>query len=194
TIAVLGCGLNVNYPPGNRSLQEQIASSGVVLTEFPLDATPLPQNFPQRNRIISGLSLGTIVVEAPEKSGALITANYALDQNREVFAIPGNIGSPYSRGCHRLIKEGACLVESVTDILDELAVGPVSRETAVRKAEPALSAVEQRLLEIVPYQPLHIDEIIRSSGLPAEDIWPCLLNLELKGCLQQLPGKHFTRV
>lgn len=194
TIAVLGCGLNISYPPGNRDLRDRIASSGVVISEFPLDAAPLPQNFPQRNRIISGLSLGTVVVEAPEKSGALITANYALEQNREVFAVPGNIGSPYSRGCHLLIKDGAKLVESVADILDELAVRPVSRETAGEETEPDLSPQERRLLDLVPYQPQHIDEIIRLSGLPAEDIWTCLLNLELKGCLRQLPGKYFIRV
>lgn len=164
------------------------------MSEFPLDTSPLPQNFPQRNRIISGLSLGTVVVEAPEKSGALITANFALEQNREVFAVPGNVDSPYSRGCHRLIKDGAKLVESVADIMDELAVGPVSRETVEEKMEPDLSPGERRLLELIPYQPQHIDEIIRLSGLPAEDIWASLLSLELKGSLRQLPGKYFTRV
>ncbi len=194
TVAVLGCGLNKNYPPGNRDLRDQILCSGMVISEFPLDTNPLPQNFPQRNRIISGISLGTVVVEASEKSGALITANYALEQNREVFAVPGNIGSPYSHGCHLLIKEGAKLVESVTDILEELAVEPVSQEKVEETTRVELTPAESRLLELLPYQPLHIDDILRLSDLKAEDIWACLLNLELKGYLRQLAGKYFTRV
>ena len=194
TVAVLGCGLNIDYPFRNRDLRDRIASSGLVISEFPLDTNPLPRNFPQRNRIISGLSLGTVVVEAPLKSGALITANYALEQNREVFAVPGNIGSPYSVGCHRLIQDGAKLVETVADILEELAVGPVGRQAGVEEKKPILSLQERHLLELIPYRPQHVDEIMRSSGLPVEELWPTLLNLELKGCLQQLPGKYFTRV
>ncbi len=194
TVAVLGCGLNIDYPFRNRDLRDRIASSGMIMSEFPLDMPPLPQNFPQRNRIISGLSLGTVVVEAPDKSGALITANFALEQNREVFAVPGNIDSPYSRGCHRLIRDGAKLVETVADILDELPVSSVNRETRKEKTEPDLSLPEQDLLELVPYRPEHIDQIIRSSGLPAQTVSAGLLNLELKGFLRQLPGKYFIRV
>lgn len=194
TVAVLGCGPERCYPPRNADLMAAMINSGAVLSEFPLDTNPLPQNFPQRNRIISGLSLGTVVVEATEKSGALITAQYALEQNREVFAVPGNVGSPYSRGCHRLLREGARLVETVGDILEELAVGPVFRETAVStQPEAKLAEEERRILELVPYQPLHMDEIIRLSGESAAYVGPLLLTLELKGFLRQLPGKYFSR-
>jgi DNA processing protein len=197
TIAVLGCGPERCYPPGNTSLYQSISEQGIVLSEFPLDTRPLPQHFPRRNRIISGLSLGTVVVEATEKSGALITAHCALEQNREVFAVPGNVGSPYSRGCHRLLREGARLVETVRDIIDELAVGPVVVEAAAAvSSAPAitLAGEEQRILELIPYQPIHMDEIVRLSGASAALIGPILLNLELKGCLRQLPGKYFCRI
>jgi DNA processing protein len=195
TIAVLGCGPERCYPPVNTALYKTISESGIVLSEFPLDTKPLPQHFPQRNRIISGLSLGTVVVEATEKSGALITAHYALEQNREVFAVPGNVGSPYSRGCHRMLKEGARLVESVRDILDELALAPLSGEAAAAsRQEITLPGEEKRILELIPYQPLHMDEIIRLSGISAAMVGPVLLNLELKGYLHQLPGKYFCRV
>lgn len=195
TVAVLGCGPERCYPPRNAGLMEEIIAGGAILSEFPLDTRPLPQHFPRRNRIISGLSLGTVVVEATARSGALITAHYALEQNREVFAVPGNIGSPYSRGCHRLLREGARLVESAADILDELAVGPVpAQAAAAQQREVELSGEEKSILELIPYQPLLMDEIIRLSGLSAARLGPLLLSLELKGLLRQLPGKYFTRV
>ena len=194
TIAVLGCGVDICYPPGATRLMEQICMAGVAASEFPLGTLPLPQHFPQRNRIISGLSLGTIVVEAPLKSGALITAHYACEQNREVFAVPGNVNSPYSRGCHRLIKEGACLVETVEDIMAELAVGPVTIPASESTAPIALAPAEQKMLALVPYQPVSLDRLVRDSGFPAEQVGALLLNLELKGLLRQLPGKYLIRV
>lgn len=194
TVAVLGCGLDRCYPPANAGLLKEIRASGLVLTEFPLDARPLPGHFPQRNRIISGLTLGTVVVEAPLKSGALITANIALEQNREVFAVPGPVSSPYSRGCHKLLKEGARLVESCADILDELSMipavnVPAQAEKGIRCTEP-----EEKLLQAIPYQPLHIDDLIALSGLGAERMASLLLELELKGLIRQLPGKYFSRL
>ncbi len=195
TIAVLGCGVDICYPSSAARLKAQIAVGGVVTSEFPLGTAPLPQHFPQRNRIISGLSLGTVVVEAPAKSGALITANYACEQNREVFAVPGNVNSPYSRGCHRLIKEGACLVETVEDILAELTIGPV----AVPLPDPATTKInlppgEQEILNLIPYQPVSLDWLVRESGLSVEQAGVLVLSLELKGFLRQLPGKYLVRV
>jgi DNA processing protein len=193
TVAVLGCGLDRCYPPSNTGLMKAISGCGAVLSEFPLDTLPLPQHFPQRNRIISGLSLGTVVVEATAKSGALITANYALEQNREVFAVPGPVDSPYSRGCHRLLKEGARLVESCADILEEFQMIPSAAAAAAAGSESSCTVDEENLLNLIPYQPLHMDELIRLSGFTAEQISALLLGLELKGLIRQLPGKYFSR-
>lgn len=199
TVAVLGCGVDYCYPPGNEELMDQIIASGAVVSEFPPGTKPSASYFPRRNRIISGLSLGTVVVEATAKSGALITANYALEQNREVFAVPGNVGSPYSRGSHRLIKEGARLVETAADILEELYLGPASGcpgevQLTIEGAALNLTAEEKAVLAVIPYQPLHIDNIIRESGLKASQASALLLSLELKKVIRQTPGKYFTRV
>ena len=195
TAAVLGCGLDLCYPPQNRKLMEEIALNGAVISEFPLGTQPLAANFPQRNRIISGLTLGTVVVEATAKSGSLITANFALEQNREVFAVPGNIGSPYSRGCHRLIKEGARLVESAADILAELNISEGREEQlTLSLPEPELAEDEKRLLQLIPYYPLHIDDLIRSGAFSAALISSLLLSLELKKLIRQTPGKYFCRI
>lgn len=195
TAAVLGCGLDLCYPPQNRKLMGEIASEGLIISEFPLGTQPLAANFPQRNRIISGLTLGTVVVEATAKSGSLITANYALEQNREVFAVPGNIGSPYSRGCHRLIKEGARLVESAADILAELTLTEGCEEQlALSLPEPELTNDEKILLQLIPYYPLHIDDLIRTGTFSAAVTSSVLLSLELKNLIRQTPGKYFCRI
>ncbi len=195
TVAVLGCGLDSCYPSGNRELMKRIAASGAVVSEFPVGEKPLPKNFPRRNRIISGMSLGTIVVEATAKSGSLITAHYALEQNREVFAVPGNVGSPYSRGCHRLLKEGARLVESAADVLDELALeNRYEEQLSIDFPAVDLLPVEKSALELIPYQPMHMDDIIRLTDSSAAKTSIILLNLELKRKIRQMPGKYFCRI
>jgi DNA processing protein len=195
TAAVIGCGLDRCYPPQNKDLMEEITGNGIILSEFPLGTEPLPHHFPQRNRIISGLTLGTAVVEATAKSGAIITANFALEQNREVFAVPGNVGSPYSRGCHRLIREGALLVESAADILEELCINPsAGRQLTIGQVSCSLTEDEKKLLNLIPYHPMHMDKIIQLSGMSAAETSACLLQLELKNSIRQTPGKYFSRV
>lgn len=200
TIAVLGCGLDTCYPPENRTLMVKISESGAVISEFPPGSEPFPQNFPRRNRIISGLSAGTIVIEAGERSGALITTDFALEQGREVFAVPGGIKSPYSKGCHKLIKEGAKLVEKVADILEELQFSPeneavISQTKTFEKVDDQgqLNVDEIKLLEVIPYEPLTLEEIVRMSKMSISAVNTLLLNLELKGIIKQLPGKYFVR-
>lgn len=199
TVAVLGCGVDTCYPPRNAELMERIVNEGALLSEFPPGTKPRPAHFPQRNRIISGLSLGTVVVEATAKSGSLITANYALEQNREVFAVPGNVGSPYSLGSHRLIKDGARLVESASDILEELYIGAsfgldTEEQLTIDMVSANFTPEEKTLLGSIPYQPIHIDNIIRQSGLKASEVSTTLLSLELKKSIRQTPGKYFSRI
>lgn len=199
TIAVLGCGLDIAYPPENKNLMEQIANQGAVLSEFPFGTEPHKMNFPIRNRIISGISAGVLIIEAGEKSGALITANCALEQGREVLAIPGNIYSPTSRGTNQLIKQGARLVEGVEDILEELGIsaGEHSSGTAGSQSPPSnikLTREEGKIYALLSYDPVPIDVIIQKSGLCPQDIHTILLTLEMKGIIKQLPGKLFIRV
>lgn len=175
TIAVLGSGLSNIYPYRHRSLAEQIAQNGVVLSEFPLTMKPLPHHFPQRNRIISGLSLGTLVVEATLNSGSLITARLAAEQNREVFAIPGSIRNPLSSGCHALIKEGAKLVESMGDIIAELGNG-------------TLDADEQKLLACIGFEATSIDQLVKRSGFEVSTVASLLLSIELQGYIKPMPN------
>lgn len=199
TIAVLGCGLGVIYPPESGPLREEIGRAGAVLSEFPLFAKPERLNFPVRNRLISGLSLGTLVVEAAAQSGALITANFALEQGREVFAVPGPAYSPKSKGAHWLIKMGAKLVEGVEDILEELPPDvlkglkdrPVTREVGGQL--PDLSPEEESILKAIPEEGGHIDVIIRNSQLLPSQVSGVLVMLELKGVVRQLAGKVFLR-
>lgn len=200
TIAVLGCGLNVIYPPENRDLFFRILEHGAVVSEYSLDEGPHAVHFPSRNRIISGLCLGVTIVEAAPQSGSLITARLALEQGREVFAVPGHVDSMRSRGTNRLIKEGARLVESAADILEELAPlleacgrpKAVPQETTDVKEEP-LSLEETKLLSMMGDQEMHIDELIQASGMGSSVVTACLLQLELKGRIRQLPGKRFER-
>jgi DNA processing protein len=208
TIAVLGCGIDVVYPPENRKLHGEIVAGGAVVTEFPFGTEPDRPHFPARNRIISGLSLGVLIVEAGEKSGSLITAQCALDQGREVFAVPGGIDLPGSRGTNKLLRQGAKLVESAEDILEEILPQLEPRPDAPKKetsgaasmpaahAPPAggreaLTEKESRLLGFITEKPLDADTIISRSGLAAAEVLAVLLSLELKGCVLQLPGKLF---
>jgi DNA processing protein len=201
TIAILGSGLDVVYPPENEKLYQQIVDHGLVCSEFPLGALPERQNFPIRNRIISGLSLGVVIVEATLKSGSLITARLALDQGREVFAVPGSIESFKSSGTHRLIKEGAKLVENAQDILEELqwpkAVQPVREDRGALSPEapspPPLSPGEKKIWDLLLDEPLHVDQMARQSGLNIAPLLSTLLEMELKGLIKQLPGKCFIR-
>lgn len=197
TIAVLGCGIDVVYPPENRSLYDQIIEHGAVLSEFPMGSPPEGGHFPRRNRIISGLSIGTVIVQASADSGSLITANYALEQGREVFAVPGNVGAEGSRGTNRLIKEGAKLVESSEDILEDiLPQWRRRKEEELIQTESLLSHLtqeERNLYELIEESPMHIDRIIQRSQLDPGKAASLLLNLELKGVILQLPGKCFSR-
>ena len=195
TLAVLGNGLDQVYPPEHRDLADQVAATGALLSEFPLGTPPLRLHFPRRNRIISGMSLGVVVVEAGIESGALITATHALEQGREVFAVPGRVHARYSEGCNRLIKAGAKLVESWEDILAELLphLRPVRR--AARPEAPAiqLTTEEQQLFDLLARGPLHIDALIVQAGLPGGRVASALVGLEMKGAVRQLTGKVFER-
>jgi DNA processing protein len=198
TIGVIGSGLDVMYPPENKGLSDRMRDRGAVISEYEMGAQPDAANFPKRNRLISGLSLGTLVIETDVNGGAMITANMALDQNREVFAVPGNIGAKRSRGCNLLIREGkAKLVESVDDILAELgaALPDLFRKTPMRGVQPApeLTLFEQNIFEQLSMAPLHIDDVAERTGCSASDALVNLLSLEFKGLIRQLPGKLFVR-
>jgi DNA processing protein len=198
TVAVLGCGLNVVYPPENRELMGQIAERGLLVSEFPLSTGPLRNNFPRRNRIISGLSLGVVVVEAGDDSGALITAEYAMEQGREVFAVPGSIKSPQAKGAHQLIKDGAKLVGSIDDILEDLepAHAPGKREASpdVEKSPPPLSADENLVYGLLSYsEAMHVDKIASLANLPVSRALATLTVLEMKSLVRQSAGKMFLR-
>ena len=196
TIAVLGCGVDVIYPSENRNLFTKIMDHGAVLSEFPMGSPPEGGHFPKRNRIISGLSIGVVVVQASAESGSLITAGFALEQGREVFAVPGNVGAEGSRGTHQLIKEGAKLVESSEDILEEiLPQWRRERETTqkVEGPERDLTGEERILYERLGETPSHIDVLIRESQFDPGKVSSLLLNLELKGLVSQWPGKCFSK-
>ncbi|HEY5512098.1 MAG TPA: DNA-processing protein DprA [Geomonas sp.] len=194
SIAVLGCGIDVVYPPENGALFEAVGRSGALISEFPMGTAPLAENFPRRNRIISALSRGVVVVEAGERSGSLITARYALEQGREVFAVPGNVTCSGSRGGNGLIKEGAKLVERVEDILEELSIAPAAGAGVPQPPSFSLTPQEAELYALLCRGPLQIDDIIVQSALTAGEVSATLLRLELKGAVMQLPGKHFAVV
>ena len=208
TIAVMGSGHGHIYPAENKELYEQIAASGAVISEFENDLSPLPQNFPIRNRIISGLSLGIVVVEAAKNSGALITADFALEQGREVFAVPGKISSLTSEGTHSLIKDGARLVQGAEDIMEELGLREIepmvdkdrqdreekiSKKT-VRYVYNSLTDDERKIYKILSDEPLYIDDLVKGSNVEPGKASKILLGLELKRLIKELPGKQFIRL
>lgn len=200
TIAVLGSGLNMIYPPRNKNLAGKIARKGAVVSEFPPDFAPKPVNFPRRNRIISGLSTGTLVVEAALKSGSLITAGFALEQGREVFAVPGSIYNPLSRGCHGLIRQGAKLVENINDILDEIA--PLAHLTIDCKQDlnrdvkkiKGLDECCKLLLDNIGSRPVSVDYLVEETNLTANVVTAKLINMELMGVIESTPGGRYIRL
>jgi len=213
TIAVMGSGHDHIYPLENRELYKKIAESGAVISEFENDVSPLPRNFPIRNRIISGLALGIVIVEAAKNSGALITADFALEQGREVFAVPGKISSVTSEGTHCLIKDGARLVQSAEDIMEELSLREIepekppsgSKGTGLKLREEkiskktaryvynSLSYDERKVYKILSDEPSYIDDVVKESGVESRLAPKILLGLELKRLIKELPGKQFIR-
>ena len=189
TIAVLGCGLDVCYPPENRKLYDAISEQGAVVSEFSLGAEPSAYNFPKRNRVVSGLSQAVVAVEAGEKSGVLNTVAWATDQGRAVFAVPGNITSQQSLGINRLLKDGARPLLSVDDVLQELGVAKRAEE----RSKVEVAADEKPVLDFLTAEPAHVDEICEGLGIPMAGLLSVLMQLELKGLVRQLPGKYFAR-
>jgi DNA processing protein len=193
TIAVLGCGVDIPYPPRNTRLAEQIAQQGALISEYPLGTLPAAANFPPRNRLISGLSLGTLVVEAGARSGALITVTFALEQGREVFAVPGSIFSQASAGTNQLIRDGAALVTCAADVLQALNWTAVAEQQEVQLAFPT-DDTEAALLEVLDYEPRHVDELTRGSGLAPQAAAAALALMELRGVVRHTGGMHYVRV
>lgn len=199
TLALLGSGVLNIHPPEHETLADEVAASGAVISESPPRFAPLSGSFPQRNRLISGLSLGVIVVEAAERSGALITARHAMEQGREVFAVPGPVDSRASRGCHRLLRDGAKLVESADDVLEELGplMAPVPQadgRTIHHPAELQLNPVEQQVLQAIPTAPTAIDHIVAESGLPVHQVLSAVSVLEMRRLVRRVSGQQLLRL
>ncbi|MBI1806321.1 MAG: DNA-protecting protein DprA [Ignavibacteria bacterium] len=199
SIAVVGSGVDIIYPPENRNLADRLIEHGAMVSEYEMGAKPDAVNFPRRNRIISGLALGTLVIETDVNGGAMITATTALDQNREVFALPGNISSKRSKGCHALIKDGrAKLVETIEDILDELGpkLRPLLRNSTSEDRKPSveLTLFERKIYDVLAADSRHIDSIAEESCMSISDVLVNLLSLEFKGLVKQLAGKMFTKL
>lgn len=202
TVAVCGTGLDIVYPEANKALAVRIAAQGALISEFPPGTPALPHHFPQRNRLISGLSLGVLVVEAARQSGSLITARCAGEQGREVFAIPGSIHSPQSRGCHELIRAGAKLVESADDVLQELKI-PIQNQILESRSSPqdgqssqppAMDKDYEILLHALGYSPVSLDQLVANTGFSVESVASMLLMLELKGDIEVAPGGRYRRL
>ena len=198
TIAVMGTGPDHRYPRSNRALADQILQNGALVTEFPIGTPPLAENFPRRNRIISGMSMGVLVTEAALRSGSLITAHSALEQGREVFAIPGSIHNPLARGCHALLRDGAKLVENTQDIIEELgAIRQVKAATEAPTTQPLfarpLDHNEQKVFAHLGFDPSSIDTLVERTGLTAEEVSSILLVLELQNYVKTTPGGHYLR-
>ncbi|MGB5438571.1 MAG: DNA-processing protein DprA [Gammaproteobacteria bacterium] len=199
TIAVMGTGLDRVYPARHRDLARQIAGQGSLVSEFPIGTSPRPENFPQRNRIISGLSLGTLVIEAAIRSGSLISARYAMEQGREVFAIPGSIHNPLARGCHHLIRQGAKLVETAEDVIDELgslagACTPPSATAQASTRPQQLGDEYLQLLDAIGFDPTSVDQLVERSRLTPAEVSSMLLQLELSGYIASSPGGLYNRL
>lgn len=195
TIAVLGSGVERAYPPEHEALYRAISERGAVISELPIGTRPMAFNFPARNRLISGLSLGVVVVEATEKSGSLITAAMAVEQGREVFAVPGEAGASRSRGSHQLIRQGAKLVETVDDIIEEIApqlARPASAPAPVRQLPAGAAEPTRKVLALLQDNSLQVDQVIERSGLPAAQVLEILLDLELNGFVRQSPGHLYA--
>jgi DNA processing protein len=193
TIAVLGCGVDRIYPPEHAQLAGKMIANGALVSDYSPGTPPDASNFPPRNRIISGLSIATVVVEAGDTSGALITAQFAIDQGREVFAVPGNILAPQSKGTNRLIAQGAHPLLSVRDLLDVLDLTRVAEQCQVRKVLPA-DEIESKLMGVLTQDPLHMDEIRNQTGLPIERVSATLVMMELKGMVRQVGGQNYVAV
>lgn len=196
TIAVVGTGIDLVYPRRHEALAERIARRGLVVSEYPLGTPPLPANFPRRNRIIAGLSEGTLVVEAALQSGSLITARLAAEQGKDVFAIPGSIHSPQARGCHELLRQGAKLVESAQDVLEELRPGVATLKESNKPADPipAAGRAARQLLDALGFDPVSLDSLVARTGTSTAELQAHLLELELTGVVARLPGGLFQRV
>lgn len=193
TLAVLGCGVDTIYPPEHQRLAEQIIAKGALLSDYSLGTPPEAANFPPRNRIISGLALAVVIVEAGTESGALITAGFAAEQGREVFAVPGNVTAPQSRGTNRLIQNGARPLLNPRDLLETLELTLAVEQRAARTVLPA-DAVEAQLFEVITHEPLHVDEIRARTQLPIEKVSAMLALMELKGLVRQVGGMNYTAV
>ncbi|HQK04757.1 MAG TPA: DNA-processing protein DprA, partial [Anaerolineaceae bacterium] len=191
TIAVLGSGVDVIYPPEHRKLAVEIIAQGALVSDYPLGTSPDGVNFPPRNRIISGLSLATVVVEAGEKSGALITAEFAVEQGRDVFAVPGSILAPQSAGTNQLIEQGARPLLKMAEILEVLKLEQIPEKQQARKLNP-LNQAEQNLLQHLSTEPLHIDQLCELTGLPIHDVSATLSMMELKGFICQVGGMNYV--
>lgn len=191
TIAVLGCGIDICYPPENRKLMERISAHGAVISEFPLGTPPLAQNFPKRNRIVSGISKAVVAIEAKEKSGVMNTIRWALDQNKDVYAVPGNIFSRTSRGTNRLIKDGAIPVTTASEVLESLGIQHTKKERAMQDVE--LDDSEKRVWEMLGHEPVYLDFLSEYLEQPTGPILNVLLGLEIKGLVKQLPGMRFMK-
>jgi len=191
SIAVFACGLDFIYPVENRNLAQSLEKQGALVSEYPLGTRPRAEYFPRRNRILSGMSLGVLVVEAGKSSGALITANMALEQNREVMAVPGSILSPVSRGTNRLIQEGAKLVLDYTDILEELNLNAVAQQLEMKQLLPA-SDTESMVLEQLTSEPKHIDEVCRTINIPVSEVSSTLSMMELKGMVKSIGNMNYV--
>jgi DNA processing protein len=194
TVGVMASGPDITYPPDHRALRAQISGAGAVVTEYAFGTPPLRERFPARNRIIAGLSLGVVVVEAPVRSGALITARLAAEQGREVFAVPGDVTRPESHGCHALIKDGVQLVECAEDVVEGLGILLDAVPQRPQGTAVDLPSEEQALLDALSYEPRHVDEVVARSGQAAAQVSAGLMLLEMKGLVRRLPGSTFVRL